>query len=611
MSVQKFKKALTLFFTAALFLCGVNQINIGYAYGAVKTGVVTGSAVNVRSGPGTGYSKIGSVNKGTTVEVLETKNSWHKIKLSKISSGWVVGAYLAVSDKKSTGGTSPKPGPVPNYSKTVSVIKPNTNVRSGPGTTYSKVARVNQSQLFGVIKESGGWYNISLGSGKTGWIAGWLVTVKTQNKPVTRSDPGTKTAPGTFLVVKGSNVNVRSGAGTSFSVIMKVKAGDRFSVIKKSGDWYMVILPGNKQGWIIGTYAVVSSADSPSRNDPNPPTPPASDPNPPAPPVSDPNPPTPPDINPNLPSPPTNNNTKPVQKLTGVELSLQDSGKELLVIKSEGAIKYSLQSLHDPTRLVIDIDSSDVNGLQDFTPDGTMAAEVRVAQYSLAPMVVRVVIDLNEPVSYLATLSEDNKTLTVSLSEPSIEGKVIVIDAGHGGYDPGAIGITGLEEKGFNLETALLLKDKLSALGAQVVLTRESDSFISLTERVTVANKIYADAFVAVHANSSDRNYSAKGTATYFYAPSSNPELYAQLQQRQTLAKTVQDRLVSSAGTRDCGVLQDNFAVLRETTMPSILIESAFLSNRDDEALLKDSQFRDKIAQGIADGLVEYFSKQQ
>jgi len=599
LSVKKFKKALILFFAAALFLCGVNQINIGYAHGAVKTGVVTGSTVNVRSGPGTGYSKIGSVNKGTTVEVLETKNSWHKIKLPKISSGWVVGTYLAVSDKKSTGGTSPNPGPVPNYSKTVSVIKPNINVRSGPGTNYSKVASINKGQQFGVIKESGGWYNISLGSGKTGWIAGWLVTVKTQNKPVASSETETKTAPGTFLVVKGSIVNVRSGAGTGFGVIMKVKAGDRFSVIKKSGEWYLVILPGNKQGWIIGTYVVVSSADAPSRNDPNPPTPP----------VSDPNPPTPPDINPNLPSPPTNNNTNPVQKLTDVELSLEDSGKEILVIKSEGAIKYSLQSLHDPTRLVIDLDSSDVNGLQDFTPDGTMAAKVRVAQYSLTPMVVRVVIDLNEQVSYLPTLSEDNKTLTVSLSEPSIEGKVIVIDAGHGGYDPGAIGITGLEEKGFNLETALLLKDKLDAVGAKVVLTRDADSFLSLTERVAVANKINADAFVAIHANSSDNNYSAKGTATYFYAPSSNSGLYAQLQQRKTLAKTVQDRLVSSAGTMDCGVLQANFAVLRETTMPSILVESAFLSNRDDEALLKDSQFRDKIAQGIADGLIEYFSK--
>ncbi|MFA5881621.1 MAG: N-acetylmuramoyl-L-alanine amidase [Eubacteriales bacterium] len=605
--MKKFTKGLILFFTAALFLCGVNQINIGYAYGAVKTGMVTGSTVNVRSGPGTGYSKIGSVNKGTTVEVLETKNSWHKIKLSKISSGWVVGTYLAVSDKKSTGGTSPKLGPVPNYSKTVSVIKPNINVRSGPGTNYSKVASINKGQQFGVIKESGGWYNISLGSGKTGWIAGWLVTVKTQNKPVASSDTGTKTAPGTFLIVKGSIVNVRSGAGTGFSVITKVKAGDRFSVIKNSGEWYLVKLPGNKQGWIIGSYAVVSSADAPSRNDPEPPRPPVVNPKPPAPPSGDPKPPTPPENNPNPPSPPPNNNPQPVQKLTDIELFLEDSSKETLVIRSEGAIKYSIQSLNDPTRLVIDLDSSEVNGLHDFTPDGTLAAEVRVAQYSLTPMVVRVVIDLNKPVSYLPTLSEDNRTLTVSLSEPSIEGKVIVIDAGHGGYDPGAIGITGLEEKGFNLETALLLKDKLDAVGAKVVLTRDADSFLSLTERVAVANKIYADAFVAIHANSSDNNYSAKGTATYFYASSSNPGLYAQLQQRKTLAKTVQDRLVSSAGTRDCGVLQANFMVLRETAMPSILVESAFLSNRDDEALLKDTQFRDKVAQGIADGLVEYF----
>ena len=231
----------------------------------------------------------------------------------------------------------------------------------------------------------------------------------------------------------------------------------------------------------------------------------------------------------------------------------------------------------------------------------------RSAQFSLTPMSVRVVIDLNRPSAYQAVLDDQGSTLKVTLTEPSIKAKVIVIDAGHGGYDPGAIGVTGLEEKAFNLETALILRDKLEALGAEVLLTRDDDSFISLTSRAAVANKVYADVFVSIHANASERS-STNGTSTYYYAPSSDPVLYAQYVERRQLADSVQNRLAALLGTRDIGILQGNLSVLRNTKMPSILVESAFLSNAEDERRLKDRQFREKVAQGIAEGLTAYFA---
>jgi N-acetylmuramoyl-L-alanine amidase len=303
----------------------------------------------------------------------------------------------------------------------------------------------------------------------------------------------------------------------------------------------------------------------------------------------------------------------PTVKIQSIELTESSDvagsnyAEAKLVIKSEGEIQFNVSLLNGPDRVVIDLQNSDVNNIKDFVPTSALVSNVRVAQYTLSPMVVRIVLDLNKIVSYTPKVDESGKELTLTLSEPSIKGKVIVIDAGHGGYDPGALGVTGLYEKDFNLDTSLKLQDKLTALGATVIMTRTDDSFISLSGRANVANQVYADIFVSVHANSTNSS-ALRGTSTYFYAPSTNPALYSQREQRQKLAARVQNRLAAELGTRNIGTLQANFAVLRETQMPSILVESAFLSNPDDEALLKDSQFRDKEAQAIADGLSDYFA---
>jgi len=466
------------------------------------------------------------------------------------------------------------------------------NVRSGPGISYGQVARVNGGEQYPVIKQSGGWFSIDLGNGKNGWLAGWLVSVKTTQTRDENNNSQPVDTPGMYLIVKESVVNIRSGPATGYSIIAKVRAGDKLIVVKKNGEWYMVNLPDNRQGWIAGWLTEVYTVSTPSRGDSDPPIIPPTEPE-----------------NPGTTPEPENGSENPQspQKISGIDFKTGDNGEELLVIKSEGTITYKMFLLSNPSRLVIDIDNSDVNGLKDFTPNGIFVKTVRVAQFSLTPMVVRVVLDLNKPVSRVPLSGDNGKTLTITLSEPSIKGKVIVVDAGHGGYDPGAIGVTGLEEKEFNLDTALRLRDKLAEQGATVILTREDDSFVSLSTRATVANNAYADVFVSIHANSSDKS-SMRGTTTYYYAPSSDPALSAQLEQRNRLAKTVQGELVKLAGTSDLGIRQDNFFVLRNTQMPSILVESAFLSNREDEALLKDSQFRDKVAQGIADGLMAYFA---
>lgn len=613
MSGKKFHVSFLVGITVLVLLFNMIPAFAGYAEAAVKSAVVTTNGVNVRSGPGISYNKIGMVNKGENYDVVQQSNGWANLKISPSVLGWVKELYLMTKN-----GSEAEKAADSNTVKTIAVNADNVNLRSGPGTKFAIVGKAAKGQQFVTTKQSGGWYYINIGQGKFGWIIAQFATVKasavTTNplKPV----PPTPTPPTpapvdseavdltkSLLVIKASIVNVRVGAGTGFGLVSKVKAGDRLKVLKKNDQWYLVQLAGGKQGWVAGWLGEMVVSDTMSRDGTDVSTKPATEP------ATEPT--TEPETQPETGMSPGSGEGSgvpvPPAKIQSIEFAGSESVQEQLVIKSEGDIKFNVSSLNQPDRLVIDLQNSDVNNIKDFSTGRVLVSNVRVAQFSANPMVVRIVLDLNKIVSYTAKVDDDGKILTLNLSEPSIKGKVIVVDAGHGGYDPGAIGVTGLSEKDFNLDLALKLREKLTALEATVIMTRVDDTFISLSGRASVANQVYADIFVSIHANSS-YTPSKQGTSTYYYTPSTIPSLYLQREQRQKLALKVQDRLVAQLGTGNIGILQANFAVLRETQMPSILVESAFLSNANDEALLKDDHFRDKEAQAITDGLLDYFA---
>ncbi|MDD4752775.1 MAG: N-acetylmuramoyl-L-alanine amidase, partial [Desulfitobacteriaceae bacterium] len=138
-------------------------------------------------------------------------------------------------------------------------------------------------------------------------------------------------------------------------------------------------------------------------------------------------------------------------------------------------------------------------------------------------------------------------------------------------------------------------------------MTRTGDTNLSLEERALLANEISADVFVSIHANSSPGN-TLNGTSTYFYAPFGD-ELGSQREKRQMLAECVQEKLLQYAGRADLGVREERFVVLRSTTVPSILVETAFISHPEEEILLGDDKFQSKVARGIMEGLVQYFRR--
>ena len=188
--------------------------------------------------------------------------------------------------------------------------------------------------------------------------------------------------------------------------------------------------------------------------------------------------------------------------------------------------------------------------------------------------------------------------------------KVIVIDPGHGGNDAGAIGPTGVMEKNVTLNVALELEKLLKVEGAKVIMTRKTDKTVSakgadasdieeLQARCDVANEAKADIFLSIHADSFTKP-EAKGTTAYYYSQSEDGK-------GQKLAEAIRSALCEqirapSRGTKPC-----NFYVVRHCDMPAVLIELAFISNAEEEQLLNSEDGILKAAQGILDGIEDYF----
>ncbi|MBB6632673.1 N-acetylmuramoyl-L-alanine amidase family protein [Cohnella thailandensis] len=172
----------------------------------------------------------------------------------------------------------------------------------------------------------------------------------------------------------------------------------------------------------------------------------------------------------------------------------------------------------------------------------------------------------------------------------------IVIDAGHGGIDPGAEGASGAEEKTMVLSVALKVGELLRQDPMfEVFMTREDDSFLELEDRADYSNDVQADAFLSIHGNQYD-DPTISGVETYYDSEDS-----------LLLAQAIHGKLVPATGFEDRGVKREEWTVLALNERPSILIELGFLSNPTEEASMIDPRWQNDAARAIADGLKQYF----
>ncbi len=353
--------------------------------------------------------------------------------------------------------------------------------------------------------------------------------------------------------------------------------------------------------------------------------------------------------------------------LKSVRLAQNRDGVVRVVLDVDGAKDYSAFLLANPYRLVIDVHSQPVATAKRETgappASGVSTAKTQPPSEKPVPAVTTSEnrpADPVKPVAHPASSSTKPATdvkKTAAALKPPTEPKPnrdgqrsltrelglkisrIVIDPGHGGHDTGTIGPHGLMEKDLCLDIALrlgrIIEERIP--GAEVVYTRKDDTFIPLEDRTAIANNAKADLFVSIHANSS-HDHAARGIETYYLNFATSPDSMEvatrenalaqssihdlqdlikkiarneKIEESKELASDIQDSLshrlqVISQNEKNRGVKKAPFIVLIGANMPSVLSEVSFISNPADEKLLRKSDQRDRVAQGLYHGISSY-----
>ncbi len=483
--------------------------------------------LNVRSGPGTSHAVINTVSKDTFLSILSRQGDWLRVDLPLGGKGWIFGGseYANLHTLKGN----------------VKVTADALNVRSGPGANHTIISQVTKDTVLPFLEKQEGWYKVILQGGQAGWISGRFVNHASSGE---NKSQGSELLPGT-AVVKTAVLNVRSGPGTNYSVSGRVQANIPLPVLEEKDNWYKVLLPGDKEGWIAAWF---SELIIPNQNS---------------------------------------------DKTAMINVST-------LNIRSGPSTSYRTLrrgSLGEEFKIVSSV-SGWLNILLEETNNAWISANHVLVRDSIGGSG-----DSSEGSEDNSRGSSNPSTLSTPSTPstpPALAGRTIVIDPGHGGHDPGAVGRNlNLTEKFVNLDTSLRLVPLLEKAGANVVMTRRTDVFITLGQRVNIAHNNSADIFISIHANGHN-NRSIGGTETYYNTSFRSQDSYR-------LANALQQELVSELKLRNIGTKTGSFYVIRNTQMPSALVELAFLSNAGEEGLLNQASFRQRGAEAIYRGILRYF----
>ncbi len=343
-----------------------------------------------------------------------------------------------------------------------------------------------------------------------------------------------------------------------------------------------------------------------------------------------------------------------------------DATHTRIVFDLDRALDHRMGEVASPPRVFIDLIGAD---LPDELPrtvavDGTGVRQIRVAKNR--PGVVRVVLDLESASGYSIFSLSDPHRLVLDVPSPEMADRLasarrppapegggearqlgfgirrIVIDPGHGGVAPGAIGRSGNTEKDLTLDISRRLAENLRSSGYEVLLTRNGDESVPLENRPEFATRQHADLFVSVHINSSN-NGSLSGFETYYLDLATDPTAAetafrendsvtggignlndvlddivknANKRESRDLAQSIQDSLVlqtskSYPDVRDLGVKHAPFVVLVGAAMPAVLVECSFLSHDEEEQRLRDPEYRQQVADAIHIGIANYGARRR
>jgi len=470
------------------------------------------------------------------------------------------------------------------------------NLRPEPSTALERIGLVKYNEAVTVINETTGWYQVRLSDGREGWMSDDYVAVET-------------------AIEESVGVNVRKSPSTQAERVALLQQGHKITVLERMEGWCLVDYGAGKTGYIADWLVPISSRL-------------------------------------------TGSTTVPVLKLffpglqkdavvvgdltqsghiaslnwqedtSGVTATIQlqhevghklsqtedgwrltlgtwVTGLQLLQTTGGSKLRISLDGQSEPKvayiaasqEVVITVANATLaSGIPaSLAGDGVLVSAVKVEQVGSA---VRMTASLLRKTAYHLGKADDS-IWEIGFSSPTLAGKTIALDPGHGATDPGAMGTKGWNEKDYTHDIVNRLRTLLQAAGANVITTREVQSpAIVHYQRAALINQSGAELFLSVHINSFTSR-SVRGLETYYYPRNDN----------ERFARLVQGELVSSLGWLDRGVKYNTKYVLtREALTTGVLAEIGFISNPEDENLLYQASVRQQIAEALYKAIERYFA---
>lgn len=396
------------------------------------------------------------------------------------------------------------------------------------------------------------------------------------------------------VVVETSVLNVRQGPGLSHDVITEVHQNDRLHVIERQNEWIKIRLDDNNVGWVASWLVHQPEITTESQQT--------------AVVTGD-------TVNIRSQATTESDILGVVEKDSELNVVYQDGNWSQIVYNDQVAwiSSYYISFVGEdaniqssPSNDTIVINDTDTNVRTQPTTDseiiGTAPAHQSYPYLGTSNGWHKIQFDDNTEgyvANYLVELQgqmvvEESDT-PAQQSETPISDATIVIDAGHGGHDPGAV-TDDIYEKDLTLSTALKLQNRLLNTGANVIMTRSDDYYISLDNRVADSLNSHADAFISLHYDAVATPNSMSGTTTYYYSDTDS-----------SLAETVNNSLMVNGPLQNNGTRIGNYYVLRNNSRPSLLLELGYMNNDTDLAYIYTDSYQETIADAIYQGLISHF----
>ncbi|MDT3391998.1 MAG: N-acetylmuramoyl-L-alanine amidase [Bacillota bacterium] len=397
------------------------------------------------------------------------------------------------------------------------------------------------------------------------------------------------------ITVTANTVNVRMGPGLAYDTMAQLKKGDKITVITQKNSWYQVRLSSDKIGWVASwllknteissatnTEGTINTANVLAKENP------ADD----------------------------SDTLGTLQPNATVTVVYEKTGWSQILFKKTVAW---VKSAYITEKKTSDNTTENIQPTVDSSIKSLTLHDDNVKLRS-SPSIgghIKATLSKKSQLTYLATAGDwykvqtkDGKTGYVAnwTATPSTSNKpvttnandlaeaTIVLDAGHGGNDSGALSQKKTYEKTFTLQIVKKVAAKLRQGGAHVVLTRKSDKYVGLSPRPALAKKVHADAFISIHLDSSPENNQASGTTTYYYGKSKDKPLANAL-----------NKQLDHLPLDNRGVEFGNFLVLRDNKQPAVLLELGYINDSNDYKHIHSSSYQTEIANDIYKGLTRYF----